>query len=113
MGYRQPALAPLANVIVLSFPVLLLCVPRGAGVFIGLVLPGALLANRRLAGAWRTCRAELRPLGLAILAVLTAILVSPAVVHGNWNMLDNSSRLSLATAVEARNTPRTAGAESS
>lgn len=96
MVLRAAKLTPWVSGIVLLFPILLLCVPRGAGVFLGAVVLGALLAGRGLGDAWRTCRGVLRPLGLAILAVLAVALFSRLHFGLPWNLMDNPSRLLLA-----------------
>lgn len=96
MVLRAAKLTPWVSGIVLLFPVLLLCVPRGAGVFLGAVVLGAVLAGRGLGDAWRTYRGVLRPLGLAILAVLAVVLFSKLHFGLPWNLMDNPSRLLLA-----------------
>lgn len=86
----------LANGLVLAFPVLLLGVPRGSGVFLAAILVGAILSARAggrlmaLHGEW------LKPLGLAILAVAAVCLASKVYFDLEWSALDNPSRTLLA-----------------
>ncbi len=96
MVLRAATLSPWVSGIVLFFPILLLCVPRGAGVFLGAVLLCALLAGRGLWQTWQAYRAEMRPLGLAILAVLAVLLFSKVHFGLPWDLMDNPSRLLLA-----------------
>ncbi|WP_296224031.1 O-antigen ligase family protein [Ralstonia sp. UBA689] len=99
MEFRTTRLTPWVGGIILLFPILLLCVPRGAGIFIGATVLFAVLSGRGLGQAWRTCHAELWPLGAAILAVLVVLLLSRQHFGVPWSEMDNPSRLLLALLV--------------
>lgn len=85
--------------IVLFFPFLLLCVPRGAGIFLGATVLGIALAGKGLGPAWRMFWNEFRPFVVAILAVLAVVLFSCWHFGLSWNWLDNPSRLLIAVLV--------------
>ncbi|MEE2979659.1 MAG: O-antigen ligase family protein, partial [Pseudomonadota bacterium] len=82
--------------IALLFPFLLLCVPRGAGIFLGATVVGIALAGRGLGPAWRLFWNELWPFVVAIVAVLAVVLFSCWHFGLAWNWLDNPSRLLIA-----------------
>jgi O-antigen ligase len=85
--------------IALLFPFLLLCVPRGAGIFLGATVLGVAVAGRGLGPAWRLFWSELRPLIFAILAVLAVVLFSCWHFGLTWNWMDNPSRLLIAVLI--------------
>lgn len=85
--------------IALFFPFLLLCVPRGAGVFLGATVLGVALAGKSLGPAWRLFWSELRPFFVAILAVLAVVLFSCWYFGLRWVWLDNPSRLLVAVLI--------------
>ncbi|WP_454720479.1 MULTISPECIES: O-antigen ligase family protein [Cupriavidus] len=85
----------IANALILAFPILLLCVPKGAGIFLAGILALALLAHRGMGATWRRYRATLYPLGLAILAAVIVFLGSKFYFGVPWNVMDNPSRIVL------------------
>ncbi|WP_420993369.1 O-antigen ligase family protein [Cupriavidus sp. 30B13] len=86
----------LADILVFFFPVLILCVPRGAGGFLaGVVLLG-LAGWRGMGRAWREHGAVLVPLALAVLAFMLVYVGSKLYFHTPWNVIDNPSRSLLA-----------------
>ncbi|WP_343655971.1 O-antigen ligase family protein [Cupriavidus sp.] len=96
MIIRTNRLSTMADALVLAFPILVLCVPRGAGMFlagVGVVLLGGW---RGLGRDWRQHANVLMPLTLAVLAFLVVYLVSKFYHHTPWNVIDNPSRMLLA-----------------
>ncbi|WP_020201019.1 O-antigen ligase [Cupriavidus sp. WS] len=85
----------IANALVLAFPILLLCVPKGAGIFLAGILALALLAHRGMGDTWVRYRATLCPLGLAILAAVVVFMTSKLYFGVPWNVMDNPSRILL------------------
>ncbi|WP_420992839.1 O-antigen ligase family protein [Cupriavidus sp. 30B13] len=85
----------IANALVLAFPILLLCVPKGAGIFLAGILVLALLAHRGMGSTWTQYRATLYPLGLAILAAVLVFMASKLYFGVPWNVMDNPSRILL------------------
>ncbi|CAG2127522.1 O-antigen ligase family protein [Cupriavidus plantarum] len=93
---RRPASTTFADALVFAFPILLLCVPRGAGVFMGCVGLLALLRYRGMGQTWRTYRDVLLPLSVAVFAFLLVYLASRIYFRTHWDVLDNPSRTLLA-----------------
>jgi len=89
-------LSRMATVLVFAFPVLILCVPRGAGVFLAGVGVLALLGWRGMGRAWREHADVLTPLAIAVLAFMAVYVGSKLYFHTPWNVLDNPSRTLLA-----------------
>jgi len=86
----------IATVLVFAFPVLILCVPRGAGVFLAGIGVLALVGWRGMGQAWREHADVLKPLAIAVLAFMTVYVGSKLYFHTPWNVLDNPSRTLLA-----------------
>jgi len=89
-------LSRMATVLVFAFPVLILCVPRGAGVFLAGVAVLALLGWRGMGRAWREHADVLTPLAIAVLAFMAVYVGSKLYFHTPWNVIDNPSRTLLA-----------------
>lgn len=89
-------LSTIADVLVFAFPILVLCVPRGAGVFLAGVGVLLLVGWRGLGRDWRQFSSVLMPLSLTVLAFLVVYLVSKFYHHTPWNVIDNPSRMLLA-----------------
>lgn len=89
-------LSRMATVLVFTFPVLILCVPRGAGVFLAGVGVLALLGWRGMGRAWREHAEVLTPLAIAVLAFMAVYVGSKLYFHTPWNVIDNPSRTLLA-----------------
>ncbi|MGO4327260.1 O-antigen ligase family protein [Cupriavidus sp. 2TAF22] len=85
----------IANALVLAFPILLLCVPKGAGIFLAGIVVLGLLGYRGMGSTWAQYRATLYPLGLAILAAVLVFLASKLYFGVPWNVIDNPSRILL------------------
>jgi len=82
----------MADALVFAFPILILCVPRGAGVFLAGVGILLLLGWRGLGREWRHHARVLVPLTLSVLAFLAVYLASKFYHHTPWNVIDNPSR---------------------
>ncbi|AJG18376.1 O-antigen ligase family protein [Cupriavidus basilensis] len=95
MMFRAGKVTALTNALVLAFPILLLCVPKGAGIFLGAILLLALIVRRGLRPMFAQYRATLYPIGLAILALVLVFLGSKLYFHVPWNVMDNPSRILL------------------
>ncbi|WP_244785854.1 O-antigen ligase family protein [Cupriavidus pauculus] len=89
-------LSTMADVLVFAFPILVLCVPRGAGVFLAGVVLLAILGWRHMRDAWRQHSAVLNPISWAVLLFLAVYVVSKVYHHTPWNVIDNPSRALLA-----------------
>jgi len=89
-------LSRMATVLVFAFPVLILCVPRGAGVFLAGIGVLALVGWRGMGQAWREHADVLKPLAIAVLAFMVVYVGSKLYFHTPWNVLDNPSRTLLA-----------------
>ncbi|UBM10271.1 O-antigen ligase family protein [Cupriavidus metallidurans] len=89
-------LSRMATVLVFAFPVLILCVPRGAGVFLAGVGVLALLGWRGMGRAWREYSKVMTPLAIAVLAFMLVYVGSKLYFHTPWNVIDNPSRTLLA-----------------
>ncbi|ELA00698.1 polymerase [Cupriavidus sp. TKC] len=89
-------LSRMATILVFAFPVLILCVPRGAGVFLAGVGVLALLGWRGMGRAWREYSKVLTPLAIAVLAFMLVYVGSKLYFHTPWNVIDNPSRMLLA-----------------
>lgn len=85
-----------ANALVFVFPVLLLCVPRGAGVFLAGVGALALWRHRGMGATWKAYRDYLVPLTWSVVAFLAVYLLSKFYFHTPWDVIDNPSRTLLA-----------------
>lgn len=96
MTVSNRSLARMADILVFAFPVLILCVPRGAGVFIAGVCTLLLLRARHLGQAWREHTQVLVPLIVSVVAFLAVFLASKIYHETPWNVLDNPSRMLLA-----------------
>ncbi len=96
MTASKKRLSLMADILVFAFPVLILCVPRGAGVFLAGVGVLALLGWRGMGRAWREHANVLTPLAVSVLAFLAVHLVSKLHFHTPWNVIDNPSRALLA-----------------
>lgn len=93
---RRPAMPAFADALVFAFPILLLCVPRGAGVFLGCVGLLLLLRFRGMGRTWQAYRDVLVPLTITVFAFLLVYLASRMFFHTHWDVLDNPSRTLLA-----------------
>lgn len=89
---RKNRLSMMADVLLFAFPILILCVSHGAGVFLGGVLLLAIAGWRDMGRAWRDHVAVLRPLALAVLAFLAVCVASKYYHDTPWNVIDNPSR---------------------
>ncbi|MBV8270929.1 MAG: O-antigen ligase family protein [Cupriavidus sp.] len=89
-------LSRMATVLVFAFPTLILCVPRGAGVFLAGVVVLALLGWRGMGRAWREHAGFLTPLAIAVLAFMGVYIGSKLYFETPWNVIDNPSRMLLA-----------------
>lgn len=96
MTFRATKLAAFASALVLAFPILLLCVPRGSGIFLAAVVVLALCAGHGMRKTWRTYRDLLYPVGLAILTLMVVYLGSKLYFGVPWSVIDNPSRILLA-----------------
>ncbi|HBD37439.1 MULTISPECIES: O-antigen ligase family protein [Cupriavidus] len=96
MTFSNKLLTRIATVLVFAFPVLILCVPRGAGVFLAGVGMLALLGWRGMGRAWREHANVLTPLAVAVLAFMAVYVGSKLYFHTPWNVIDNPSRTLLA-----------------
>jgi O-antigen ligase len=85
-----------ADFLVFAFPILVLCVPRGAGVFLAGVVLLALLGWREMGRAWRLHASVLWPVTFTVLAFLAVYLLSKLVHQTPWDVIDNPSRVLLA-----------------
>jgi len=92
MTTRNTRLSALADFLVFAFPILILCVPRGAGVFLAGVLVLLVAGWRGMAREWRHHTETLVPLLLAVFAFLVVSVVSKFYHQTPWNVLDNPSR---------------------
>ena len=86
----------MADALVFAFPILILCVPRGAGVFLAGVGILLLLGWRGLGREWRHHARVLVPLSVAVFAFMVICIVSKLFHHTPWNVIDNPSRTFLA-----------------
>lgn len=86
----------MADALVFAFPVLILCVPRGAGVFLTGVGVLLLLGWRGLGREWRQNAHVLLPLTFSVLVFLAVNLASKFYHHTPWSVIDNPSRALLA-----------------
>ena len=96
MTFRATKLATFGSALVLAFPILLLCVPRGAGIFLAAVVVLALCAGHGMTKTWGTYRELLYPVGLAVLALIVVYLGSKLYFGTPWDVIDNPSRILLA-----------------
>ncbi|MGT2458648.1 hypothetical protein ACU4GI_38195 [Cupriavidus basilensis] len=96
MVIRATKLTSFASALVLAFPILLLCVPRGAGIFLAGIVLLAIYAREGMSKTWSAYRNLLYPLGLAILALVIVCLASKLYFGVPWNVIDNPSRILLA-----------------
>lgn len=96
MVIRAAKLTSIASALVFAFPILLLCIPRGAGIFLAGVVLLALIASDGMRKTWGAYRNLLYPLGLAILALVIVCLTSKLYFDVPWNVVDNPSRILLA-----------------
>jgi len=96
MTSSNKLLSRIATVLVFAFPVLILCVPRGAGVFLAGVGVLALLGLRGMGRAWREHADVLTPLAIAVLAFMVVYVGSKLYFDTPWNVIDNPSRTLLA-----------------
>lgn len=96
MTVSNNRLSSMADALVFAFPILILCVPRGAGVFLAGVGVLLLLGWRGMGRAWREHAAVLRPLTLSVLLFLGVYVTSKFLHDTPWNVIDNPSRALLA-----------------
>ncbi|KWW37256.1 MULTISPECIES: O-antigen ligase family protein [Cupriavidus] len=96
MTSSNKLLSRMATALVFAFPVLILCVPRGAGVFLAGVGVLALLGWRGMGRAWREHADVLMPLTIAVLAFMVVDIGSKLYFDTPWNVIDNPSRTLLA-----------------
>lgn len=96
MSIRNNRLSTMADVLVFAFPILILCVPRGAGVFLVGVGVLLLLGWRGLGREWRHHAGALVPLTISVLAFVIVHLASKLYHDLPWNVIDNPSRALLA-----------------
>lgn len=96
MTNRTSGLSTIADLLIFAFPVLILCVPRGAGVFLGGVALLALAGWRGMGRAWREQTEILMPLTCIVLAFMAVYVGSKLYFHTPWNVIDNPSRSLLA-----------------
>ncbi|KAI3592307.1 Lipid A core - O-antigen ligase [Cupriavidus sp. U2] len=96
MTIRNNWLSTLCDALVFAFPILILCVPRGAGVFLAGVGVLLLLGWRGLGREWRRHADALVPLAISVLVFLAVYLASKLYHHTPWNVIDNPSRALLA-----------------
>lgn len=89
---RTPRLSAAADTLVFAFPTLVLCVPRGAGIFMGAVILLALLGGRRMGATWKANGAILKPVAFAVLAFICIYIASKLYFHTHWDVIDNPSR---------------------
>ncbi|SFB78340.1 O-antigen ligase [Cupriavidus sp. OV038] len=92
MSFPKHWVSSLADLLVFVFPVLILCVPRGAGVFLAGVGVLALLGWAEMGRAWRQHVTILRPLAMSVLAFIGVYVVSKFLHHTPWDVIDNPSR---------------------
>lgn len=86
----------MADLLVFAFPILVLSVPRGAGVFLAGTIILAIMARKHLSSAWRENAAVLTPLALSVMAFMVVCVGSKLFHDTPWNVLDNPSRAVLA-----------------
>lgn len=86
----------MADALVFAFPILMLCVPRGAGVFLAGVGVLLLVGWRGLGREWRRFSAVLVPLSVSVLLFMAVCLASKFLHQASWNVIDNPSRMLLA-----------------
>lgn len=96
MTVSNNRLSTMADALVFAFPILILCVPRGAGVFLAGVVLLALLGWREMGRAWREQAGILVPLTVSVLAFMLVYVGSKLYFHTPWNVIDNPSRTLLA-----------------
>ncbi|WP_423198174.1 MULTISPECIES: O-antigen ligase family protein [unclassified Cupriavidus] len=96
MNASKNRLPTIADTLIFAFPILLLCAPRGAGVFMAGVVILSVAGWRMMGAAWRDHAAYLRPLGLTVFLFLAVYLASKLYHHTHWDVLDNPSRALLA-----------------
>lgn len=96
MTISNARLSRMADILVLAFPILILCVPRGAGVFLAGVGVLALVGWRGTGRAWREHVEVLMPLAVSVLAFMAVHIASKLYFDVPWNVIDNPSRALLA-----------------
>lgn len=96
MTVSNNRLSTMADALVFAFPILILCVPRGAGVFLAGVGVLLLLGGRGLGRDWRKHSDILVPLAISVVAFLAVYVASKFYHHTPWNVIDNPSRALLA-----------------
>lgn len=96
MNSSKNRLSMTADALVFAFPILILCVPRGAGVFLAGVVLLALWGWRDMGRAWRARAAVLKPLAAIVFLFLAVYIASKFIHHTPWNVIDNPSRALLA-----------------
>lgn len=96
MTISNARLSRMADILVLAFPILILCVPRGAGVFLAGVSVLALMGWRGAGRAWREHAEVLMPLAISVLAFMAVHIASKLYFDVPWNVIDNPSRALLA-----------------
>ncbi|RZT41363.1 O-antigen ligase family protein [Cupriavidus agavae] len=96
MTNRNTRLSTVADFLVFAFPILVLCVPRGAGVFLAGVVVLLLAGWRGMGREWRHHADTLLPLAIAVFGFLVVCIASKFYHHTPWNVIDNPSRALLA-----------------
>lgn len=96
MTVSKIRLSAMADSLVFAFPILVLCVPRGAGVFLAGIAILLLAGWRGLGRDWRQHADVLLPLTLSVLAFMAVNLSSKFYHQTPWNVIDNPSRALLA-----------------
>lgn len=86
----------MADALVFAFPILILCVPRGAGVFLAGVGVLLLVGWRGLGHDWRKHAKVLGPLSAAVVAFMAVCIASKFLHDTPWDVIDNPSRALLA-----------------
>jgi len=96
MTASKNRLSTMADILVFAFPILILCVPRGAGGFLAGIVILALLSWREMGRAWHEHWNILVPLSIAVFAFMAVTIGSKLYFHTPWNVVDNPSRALLA-----------------
>jgi len=96
MTIRAKRLMTMADILVFAFPILILCVPRGASVFLAGIVLLALAGWRGMGRAWREHTDTLVPLACSVFAFLIVNVGSKLYFHTPWNVIDNPLRALLA-----------------
>ncbi|MEN7526128.1 O-antigen ligase family protein [Cupriavidus sp. DL-D2] len=96
MNFSKSGLTTLADVLVFAFPILVLCVPRGAGLFLAGIAILMLAGRRGMGRAWREYSDFLVPLAVSVVLFVAVFIFSKVYHDTPWNVIDNPSRALLA-----------------